>query len=309
MARISARGCGRRVSCGMGRAASFVGTHHGRLAASSNLFRAARGRARWRGSARPGSAGTRRRASGAEDRLPGCRSPRAALVAAPRRYGFHATLKPPFRLAEGADAAGLDAAAARGGGGFAPFALRLRLGWLGGFLALVPEAAPPELAALAAACVTRARRLPGAAGAAELARRRAAGLDAVEAENLRRWGYPYVLDRFRFHMTLTGPVPAGRGRRWRRRSRRSLAPLGRRADAGRRGLPVRRGRGRVVPARSGGIRLGRRPRRARSARSASGAVKRIASMPRAAAPATLAALSSMKTQAPASRPLRSRQRR
>ena len=41
----------------------------------------------------------------------------------------------------------------------------------------------------------------------ELARRRAAGLDAVEEANLRRWGYPYVLDRFRFHMTLTGPVP------------------------------------------------------------------------------------------------------
>ncbi len=40
--------------------------------------------------------------------------------------------------------------------------------------------------------------------AAELARRRAGGLDAEQSALLDRWGYPHVFERFRFHMTLTG---------------------------------------------------------------------------------------------------------
>jgi putative phosphonate metabolism protein len=132
--------------------------------------------------------------------------PREALAAAPRRYGFHATLKPPFRLAEGCDPAGLDAAAAALAAEAEAFALRLRLGWPGGFLALVPEAAPAALAALERACVIGLDGFRAPSREEELARRRAAGLDAAEAANLARWGYPWVLDRFRFHMTLTGPV-------------------------------------------------------------------------------------------------------
>ena len=138
---------------------------------------------------------------------PGLPLARAALVAAPRRYGFHATLKPPFRLAEGTDAAGLDAAIAAVAAEFPPFDLRLRVGWLGGFLALVPADPPAALAALADACVVRLDGFRAPPGPEELARRRDAGLAAAEEANLRRWGYPYVLDRFRFHMTLTGPVP------------------------------------------------------------------------------------------------------
>ena len=42
--------------------------------------------------------------------------------------------------------------------------------------------------------------------AAELAKRHAAGLTPRQAELLARWGYPYVLDEFRFHLTLTGPI-------------------------------------------------------------------------------------------------------
>ena len=41
-------------------------------------------------------------------------------------------------------------------------------------------------------------------GAAELERRRKAGLSAAQEKMLLRWGYPYVLDEFRFHLTLTG---------------------------------------------------------------------------------------------------------
>ena len=31
-------------------------------------------------------------------------------------------------------------------------------------------------------------------------------LDANQERLLSTWGYPYVLDEFRFHMTLTGPI-------------------------------------------------------------------------------------------------------
>ncbi len=77
---------------------------------------------------------------------------------------------------------------------------------LGPFLALVPDEAPAALLALEAACVTELDSFRAPAAPEDIARRRAAGLDATEDANLARWGYPYVLDRFRFHMTLTGPL-------------------------------------------------------------------------------------------------------
>ncbi len=139
--------------------------------------------------------------------LPGLPDDRAALTAAPRRYGFHATLKAPFRLAEGCDTAALDAATQAVASGCQPFAFRLRVGALGAFLALVPDAPPPALGALEAACVIHLDGFRAPPDPEELAQRLAAGLDPEEAEHLRHWGYPYVLDRFRFHMTLTGRLP------------------------------------------------------------------------------------------------------
>ena len=132
---------------------------------------------------------------------------RAALTEAPRRYGFHATLKPPFRLAPDTTPEALDAATAALARTHPSFTLTLRVAALGPFLALLADA-PPELSALADACVTTLDRFRAPPAPEELARRQATGLDSVEAANLARWGYPYVLDRFLFHMTLTGPLPA-----------------------------------------------------------------------------------------------------
>jgi len=129
------------------------------------------------------------------------------LTADPRRYGFHATLKAPFRLAPELGVGDLDAAVAAAAR-CARFELRLQVAALGGFLALVPEEAPAALAALEEALVTRLDAFRAPTDPAEAARRRMAGLDAVEEDNLSRWGYPYVLRRFRFHMTLTGSLPA-----------------------------------------------------------------------------------------------------
>jgi len=44
------------------------------------------------------------------------------------------------------------------------------------------------------------------ADAAEIAKRRAAGLTDRQDAYLLRWGYPYVLEDFRPHFTLTGRI-------------------------------------------------------------------------------------------------------
>lgn len=132
----------------------------------------------------------------------------ARLTAAPRRYGFHATLKAPFRLVPGATPATLCAAVGDLAAGHAAFTLPpLRVVLLDDFLALVPAAADPRLDAIAADCVTAPDHLRAPLQPADLARRRAAGLDAREDELLQRWGYPWVLEQFRFHLSLSGALP------------------------------------------------------------------------------------------------------
>ena len=130
-----------------------------------------------------------------------------ALTAEPRRYGLHATLKPPFALAEGTDPETLRQALVGFVAGRPPLPLpALRVSLMERFIALTPVNGSPELQALAADCVTGFDRFRAPPGTAELTRRRAAGLSPIEESYLARWGYPYVLDRFRFHMTLTGPL-------------------------------------------------------------------------------------------------------
>ena len=133
----------------------------------------------------------------------------ARVTAAPRHYGLHATLKPPFRLAAGADEGKLLAAAEAVAASLPPPSpTRLRLTAIGGFLALVPDGPAPALHALADACVERLDPFRAPPDAAELARRRPQRLSAREREHLSRWGYPYVFDTFRFHITLTGSLEA-----------------------------------------------------------------------------------------------------
>ena len=83
---------------------------------------------------------------------------------------------------------------------------RLRIAEMDRFLALVPEVPCPELNRLADRCVRHFDRYRRSASPAELDRRRAAGLTASQEHYLRKWGYPYVMNEFRFHLTLTGPL-------------------------------------------------------------------------------------------------------
>jgi putative phosphonate metabolism protein len=127
------------------------------------------------------------------------------ITAEPRRYGFHGTLKPPFALTAGNSTADLAAGLQRfadetprlGG-------VRLTVASLSGFLALVPCEPAPSLLALADRCVRHFDAFRAPPREAELARRRRAGLSPAQEAHLRRWGYPYVFDQFRYHMTLSG---------------------------------------------------------------------------------------------------------
>jgi putative phosphonate metabolism protein len=133
------------------------------------------------------------------------------LVAAARRYGFHATLKAPFRLAAGFDEAALIRACAdfaRGTATVPAFAPVVRL--LGDFVAIVPADRNDDLDRLAAACVRDFDHFRAPLDTADRERRHAAGLGPRQAEYFERWGYPYVFEDFRFHMTLTGALPAAR---------------------------------------------------------------------------------------------------
>lgn len=129
----------------------------------------------------------------------------AALTADPRHYGFHATLKPPFRLADGcSEAALLDAVAAYAAMAASVRIPALKLATLGHFMALVPAGRIAALDALAADCVRIFDRFRAPPDPAEIARRRAARLTARQEALLAQWGYPYVMEEFRLHLTLTG---------------------------------------------------------------------------------------------------------
>ena len=131
------------------------------------------------------------------------------LTDVPRKYGFHATIKPPFRLAQGRTAADLQHAVADFCKAQAPVSLDgLGLSRIGRFLALTPTGDVSVLNALAARTVEALDAFRAPASAAELDRRRAGGLSPSQEENLTRWGYPYVMEDFRFHMTLTGRTDA-----------------------------------------------------------------------------------------------------
>ncbi|GEO84055.1 MULTISPECIES: DUF1045 domain-containing protein [Alphaproteobacteria] len=128
-------------------------------------------------------------------------------TALPRRYGFHATLKAPFHLNGDCTEAGLLRELMRFAGTLEPLVLpRLVVGRIGNFFGLVPEAPCAGLDFVAAKIVQHFDGYRAPLSEAEIERRNPDGLSAAQFSNLHRWGHPYVMDEFRFHMTLTAPL-------------------------------------------------------------------------------------------------------
>jgi putative phosphonate metabolism protein len=131
------------------------------------------------------------------------------LTADPRKYGFHATLKAPFLLRDGQTEASLCNA-------FDRFADTPRevpviapvVRAIGSFIAVIPDTAVAPLSQLADDCVRDFEAFRAPLTDHDRQRRLKSPLTPRQVEHLDRWGYPYVFEEFRFHMTLTGSLPA-----------------------------------------------------------------------------------------------------
>lgn len=133
------------------------------------------------------------------------------ITQTPRKYGFHGTLKPPFRLAEGKTVTGLIGAVSNLAAHTAPAQCDgLGLTRLGRFLALTAIGDKSGISRIANACVAGLDEFRAPPMPQDLERRRASGLSPRQDEYLGRWGYPYVFEEFRFHMTLTGKLSKAR---------------------------------------------------------------------------------------------------
>ncbi|MFC0574940.1 DUF1045 domain-containing protein [Paraburkholderia solisilvae] len=156
---------------------------------------------------------------------------RAELTHAPRRYGWHGTLVAPFRLADGVRPADLVDAAQRWAQTRTGFALPVEAATLGNFVALRPAGAEADarMRELAADALRRFAPLRAAPAAADLERRLAAPLTERQRALLVEWGYPYVFDEFRFHMTLSNSLDSAQDREtivaWWHRQVQRLGPL------------------------------------------------------------------------------------
>ncbi len=127
-----------------------------------------------------------------------------------RRYGMHATLKAPFHLADGYSEAQLIQAVESFAATQKVFALPpLQVQCIADFFALTlqedtaQERHDKEMTQnFATQCVQYFDGFRRPPSAVELARRRQKKLSARQEDNLLRYGYPYVLEDFRFHITL-----------------------------------------------------------------------------------------------------------
>lgn len=135
-----------------------------------------------------------------------------SIAERPRSYGFHATLKAPFRLAPGLGLNGLrdDLRAfcsSRQGFDLGPLAVNSIADADGqGFAAMTPMRPSPELAALEWDVVRHFDRFRAPLTPHELILRKPEKLTARQRASLESFGYPYIGPDYRFHMTLTGSV-------------------------------------------------------------------------------------------------------
>jgi Protein of unknown function (DUF1045) len=76
------------------------------------------------------------------------------------------------------------------------------------FVAITPANVCPGLSGLAASCVKHFDDFRAPLTSADRGQRLTAHLTTRQIGHIGRWGYPYVFDDFRFHMTLTSALAA-----------------------------------------------------------------------------------------------------
>jgi putative phosphonate metabolism protein len=147
-------------------------------------------------------------------------------TAVPRRYGFHGTIKAPFRLHSETSEAALLKALMLFASTATPFEIpRMEIARLGEFYGLAPSVPCEQMKHLAASVVQTFDTFRAPLSDAEIERRDPDRLTASQFSNLHRSGYPYVMDEFRFHMTLTGPIHPSLNARFEHALREFFTPL------------------------------------------------------------------------------------
>ncbi len=125
------------------------------------------------------------------------------ITASPRRYGFHGTIKPPFRLAQGREPDEFHRAARIFAAAWPALELKLKVQSLRGFLAFMLAEPSEDLDTFAAACVRDLEPFRAPLHPEEMEERKRAQLTPRQLAHLQAFGYPYVMEDFVFHMTLT----------------------------------------------------------------------------------------------------------
>lgn len=137
--------------------------------------------------------------------VPGLSAQRfAELTVGPRRYGFHGTLKPPFDLNPAMTQESLLAAARIFARSLAPIEMPpLEIAIIGKFIALTPTTSSAALEKLAAQCVRVFECYRSPLSDEQTVTYRNNKLTVHQDSMLIHWGYPYVMEEFRFHISLT----------------------------------------------------------------------------------------------------------
>lgn len=142
----------------------------------------------------------------------------SGILRTPARYGFHATLKAPFRLRRGRTEDELFQAVEKLAGEWAPQPLGLLIPRpLGTFMTLQPSLPCPGVDALAFACVRDLDLFRDPLTEEEQDAIFEKGISRRQKANVFTWGYPYVGEDYVFHMTLTSILAPQELERWQAR--------------------------------------------------------------------------------------------
>ena len=129
------------------------------------------------------------------------------LTENPRRYGFHGTFKPPFELNPTMSLDALLRTARIFACGLSPVEIpRLELAVIGKFIALTPVSQSAALEKLSAACVRAFEAFREPLTDEQIESYRQNKLTVHQEQMLEHWGYPYVMEEFQFHMSLTDRI-------------------------------------------------------------------------------------------------------
>lgn len=122
----------------------------------------------------------------------------------PRRYGFHATIKAPMRLAPGVSPEQfLNAIESYARTQHAVEIGYMQISQLAGFLAITPVAQSGDVTQFAAEVVAYFDRFRAPLSEEDRQKRLATGLTHRQVELVEQYGYPYVMEEYRMHLTLT----------------------------------------------------------------------------------------------------------